>query len=79
MYLADIILVYLRVTRVYSLWIKPAVLAFLILVSFNNYRLSLPFFFKAHRHEVTICNYELAANPADHKVDNVVPQTSFIS
>ncbi|CAB1426341.1 unnamed protein product [Pleuronectes platessa] len=34
---------------------------------------------EAHRHEVTICNYEAAANPADHKVDSVIPQTNFIS
>ncbi|KAH0631144.1 hypothetical protein JD844_005296 [Phrynosoma platyrhinos] len=32
-----------------------------------------------HRHEVTICNYEAAANPADHKTDQFTPQTHFIS
>ncbi|XP_068935350.1 PITH domain-containing protein 1 [Petaurus breviceps papuanus] len=31
------------------------------------------------RHEVTICNYEASANPADHKVQQVTPQTHFIS
>ncbi|XP_065786116.1 PITH domain-containing protein 1 isoform X2 [Muntiacus reevesi] len=31
------------------------------------------------RHEVTICNYEASANPADHKVHQVTPQTHFIS
>ncbi|KAG9355606.1 hypothetical protein AGOR_G00037890 [Albula goreensis] len=36
-------------------------------------------FTEAHRHEVTICNYEAAANPADHKVDTITPQTHFIS
>lgn len=35
--------------------------------------------FKAHRHEVTICNYEASANPADHKVESIIPQTNFIS
>ncbi|KAG7219319.1 hypothetical protein INR49_019123 [Caranx melampygus] len=34
---------------------------------------------EAHRHEVTICNYEAAANPADHKVESIIPQTNFIS
>ncbi|CAB1321044.1 unnamed protein product [Coregonus sp. 'balchen'] len=34
---------------------------------------------QAHRHEVTICNYEASANPADHKVDSIIPQTNFIS
>uniref|UniRef100_A0A3Q3JL20 PITH domain-containing protein 1 n=1 Tax=Monopterus albus TaxID=43700 RepID=A0A3Q3JL20_MONAL len=34
---------------------------------------------EAHRHEVTICNYEAAANPADHKLENIIPQTNFIS
>ncbi|KAB0383872.1 hypothetical protein FD755_005789 [Muntiacus reevesi] len=29
--------------------------------------------------EVTICNYEASANPADHKVHQVTPQTPFIS
>uniref|UniRef100_A0A6B2F949 PITH domain-containing protein 1 n=1 Tax=Bothriechis nubestris TaxID=1766655 RepID=A0A6B2F949_9SAUR len=32
-----------------------------------------------HQHEVTICNYEAAANPADHKLDQITPQTHFIS
>ncbi|KAG7218648.1 hypothetical protein INR49_019965 [Caranx melampygus] len=33
---------------------------------------------EAHRHEVTICNYEAAANPADHKVESIIhKQTSF--
>ncbi|XP_048357169.1 PITH domain-containing protein 1 isoform X2 [Sphaerodactylus townsendi] len=32
-----------------------------------------------HRHEVTICNYEAAANPSDHKIDQITPQTHFIS
>ncbi|XP_051520377.1 PITH domain-containing protein 1 isoform X2 [Myxocyprinus asiaticus] len=36
-------------------------------------------FTEAHRHEVTICNYEAAANPADHKVESITPQTQFIS
>lgn len=36
-------------------------------------------FSQAHRHEVTICNYEASANPADHKVESVIPQTNFIS
>ncbi|XP_077631657.1 PITH domain-containing protein 1 [Crocuta crocuta] len=31
------------------------------------------------RHEVTICNYEASANPADHRVHQVTPQTHFIS
>uniref|UniRef100_A0A3Q0QQ35 PITH domain-containing protein 1 n=1 Tax=Amphilophus citrinellus TaxID=61819 RepID=A0A3Q0QQ35_AMPCI len=34
---------------------------------------------EAHRHEVTICNYEATANPADHKVESIIPQTNFIS
>ncbi|KAM8976647.1 PITH domain-containing protein 1 [Pelodytes ibericus] len=34
---------------------------------------------EARRHEVTICNYESAANPADHKVSQITPQTHFIS
>ncbi|XP_040192915.1 PITH domain-containing protein 1 isoform X3 [Rana temporaria] len=34
---------------------------------------------EAHRHEVTICNYESAANPADHKVTQINPQSHFIS
>ncbi|KAM4597535.1 PITH domain-containing protein 1, partial [Polymixia lowei] len=34
---------------------------------------------EAYRHEVTICNYEAAANPADHKVESIIPQTNFIS
>lgn len=34
---------------------------------------------EAHRHEITICNYEAAANPADHKVETITPQTQFIS
>lgn len=28
---------------------------------------------------MTICNYEAAANPADHKVESIIPQTNFIS
>ncbi|XP_069051536.1 PITH domain-containing protein 1 isoform X1 [Lepisosteus oculatus] len=36
-------------------------------------------FSEAHRHEVTICTYEASANPADHRVDNITPQTHFIS
>uniref|UniRef100_A0A8C8M2U9 PITH (C-terminal proteasome-interacting domain of thioredoxin-like) domain containing 1 n=1 Tax=Oncorhynchus tshawytscha TaxID=74940 RepID=A0A8C8M2U9_ONCTS len=34
---------------------------------------------QAHRHELTICNYEVSANPADHKVDSIIPQTNVIS
>ncbi|XP_018420019.1 PREDICTED: PITH domain-containing protein 1 [Nanorana parkeri] len=34
---------------------------------------------EAHRHEVTICNYESAANPADHKVSQITPPSHFIS
>ncbi|XP_028453141.1 PITH domain-containing protein 1 isoform X2 [Perca flavescens] len=34
---------------------------------------------EAYRHEVTICNYEASANPADHKVESIIPQTNFIS
>ncbi|XP_078480683.1 LOW QUALITY PROTEIN: PITH domain-containing protein 1-like [Lampetra planeri] len=34
---------------------------------------------EAHRHEVTICNYEATANPTDHKVESIIPQTNFIS
>ncbi|KAG8587944.1 hypothetical protein GDO81_005829 [Engystomops pustulosus] len=34
---------------------------------------------EAHRHEVTICNYESAANPADHKITQITPQSHFIS
>uniref|UniRef100_A0A7M4FE69 Elongin-A n=1 Tax=Crocodylus porosus TaxID=8502 RepID=A0A7M4FE69_CROPO len=34
---------------------------------------------EAHRHEVTICNYEASANPADHKLEQIMPQTHFIS
>ncbi|XP_009880546.1 PREDICTED: PITH domain-containing protein 1 [Charadrius vociferus] len=34
---------------------------------------------EAHRHEVTICNYEASANPADHKLEQITPQTHFIS
>uniref|UniRef100_A0A4W5LWI8 PITH (C-terminal proteasome-interacting domain of thioredoxin-like) domain containing 1 n=1 Tax=Hucho hucho TaxID=62062 RepID=A0A4W5LWI8_9TELE len=34
---------------------------------------------QAHRHEVTICNYEASANPADCKVDSIIPQTNVIS
>jgi len=36
-------------------------------------------FTSAFRHEVTICNYEASANPADHKVESIIPQTNFIS
>lgn len=36
-------------------------------------------FIQAHRHEVTICNYEASANPADHKLEQITPQTHFIS
>lgn len=39
----------------------------------------LSLWFQAHRHEVTICNYEASANPADHKVESIIPQTNFIS
>ncbi|CAI9157963.1 unnamed protein product [Rangifer tarandus platyrhynchus] len=31
------------------------------------------------RHEVTICDYEASANPANHRVHQVTPQTHFIS
>ncbi|XP_009998886.1 PREDICTED: PITH domain-containing protein 1 [Chaetura pelagica] len=34
---------------------------------------------EAHRHQVTICNYEASANPADHQLQQVTPQTHFIS
>ncbi|XP_069613248.1 PITH domain-containing protein 1 isoform X2 [Ranitomeya imitator] len=34
---------------------------------------------EAHRHEVTICNYESAANPADHDITHISPQSHFIS
>ncbi|NXL77646.1 PITH1 protein, partial [Leptocoma aspasia] len=34
---------------------------------------------QAHRHQVTICNYEASANPADHKLEQITPQTHFIS
>ncbi|XP_038614077.1 PITH domain-containing protein 1 [Tachyglossus aculeatus] len=34
---------------------------------------------EVRQHGVTICNYEAAANPADHKVQQVTPQTHFIS
>ncbi|KAM4794977.1 PITH domain-containing protein 1 [Rhinophrynus dorsalis] len=34
---------------------------------------------EAHRHEVTICNYESAANPADHRVTQTTSQTHFVS
>ncbi|XP_044853937.1 PITH domain-containing protein 1 [Mauremys mutica] len=34
---------------------------------------------EAYRHEVTICNYEASANPADHKIDQIMPETHFIS
>ncbi|XP_072273774.1 PITH domain-containing protein 1 [Pyxicephalus adspersus] len=34
---------------------------------------------EARRHEVTICNYESAANPADHKLTQITPQSHFIS
>ncbi|KAG8451636.1 hypothetical protein GDO86_003723 [Hymenochirus boettgeri] len=34
---------------------------------------------EAHRHEVTICNYEAAANPSDHQMSKLTPQTHFIS
>ncbi|MEE6484397.1 hypothetical protein FKM82_013858 [Ascaphus truei] len=34
---------------------------------------------EAHRHEVTICNYEAAANPTDHNVKQTTLQTHFIS
>ncbi|XP_061597324.1 PITH domain-containing protein 1 [Cololabis saira] len=34
---------------------------------------------EAYRHEVTICNYESAANPADHKVESIIPQSNMIS
>lgn len=36
-------------------------------------------FIQAHRHEVTICNYEASANPADHRLEQITPQTHFIS
>lgn len=42
-----------------------------------DFKPSLPT--QAHRHEVTICNYEASANPADHKVEQITPQTHFIS
>uniref|UniRef100_A0A670JV29 PITH domain-containing protein n=1 Tax=Podarcis muralis TaxID=64176 RepID=A0A670JV29_PODMU len=32
-----------------------------------------------HRHEVAICNYAAAANPADRKIDQITPETYFIS
>ncbi|KAM6045314.1 PITH domain-containing protein 1 isoform 2-T2 [Chlamydotis macqueenii] len=34
---------------------------------------------EAQRHEVTICSYEAAANPADHRLEQITPQTHFIS
>lgn len=34
---------------------------------------------EVRRHEVTICTYEAAANPADHKIDIFAPHTQFIS
>ncbi|OXB77767.1 UNVERIFIED_CONTAM: hypothetical protein H355_000522 [Colinus virginianus] len=34
---------------------------------------------QAHRHEVTICNYEAAPNPADHRLRQAAPQSHCIS
>ncbi|NXA03696.1 PITH1 protein, partial [Sapayoa aenigma] len=34
---------------------------------------------EAHRHEVTICNYEASANPADHRLEQITPQSHFIA
>ncbi|KAM8796198.1 PITH domain-containing protein 1 [Eudromia elegans] len=34
---------------------------------------------EARRHEVTICSYEASANPADHRLEQITPQTHFIS
>ncbi|XP_043573686.1 PITH domain-containing protein 1 isoform X1 [Chiloscyllium plagiosum] len=34
---------------------------------------------EGHRHEVTLCTYEASANPMDHKVDLITPQTHFIA
>ncbi|XP_072357283.1 PITH domain-containing protein 1 isoform X2 [Scyliorhinus torazame] len=34
---------------------------------------------EGHRHEVTLCTYEASANPTDHKIDLITPQTHFIA
>lgn len=34
---------------------------------------------EAHRHKVTICNYEASPNPADHQLQQVTPQSHCIS
>ncbi|XP_030074745.1 PITH domain-containing protein 1 [Microcaecilia unicolor] len=34
---------------------------------------------EAHRHEVTLCNYEIAPNPADHRIKQTSTQMPFIS
>ncbi|XP_031450576.1 PITH domain-containing protein 1 [Phasianus colchicus] len=34
---------------------------------------------EAHRHKVTICNYEASPNPADHRLQQVTPQSHCIS
>ena len=63
-----------RYVMIYSLpcWCKVG----LNLVVHLSFSLCAP---QAHRHEVTICNYEASANPADHKVESIIPQTNFIS
>lgn len=56
------------------LWLSP-------ILNFTALHLSKSFVFpvQPHQHEVTICNYEAAANPADHKIDQFTPETHFIS
>uniref|UniRef100_UPI00398F3FFB PITH domain-containing protein 1 isoform X2 n=1 Tax=Pristiophorus japonicus TaxID=55135 RepID=UPI00398F3FFB len=34
---------------------------------------------EGRRHEVTLCTYEASANPTDHKIDLITPQTHFIA
>jgi len=34
---------------------------------------------KAHKHGVTICNYEAKANPADHKASDFNPTSHSVN
>ena len=36
-------------------------------------------FMKAHKHGVTICNYEAKANPADHKASDFNPASHSVN
>lgn len=58
----------------FSLWNSAVPCGILLFPDFKR-----PVSTQAHRHEVTICNYEASANPADHKLEQITPQTHFIS